>query len=147
VKRERVVRWGRGRRLAETEAPLVVEHWRAALGVRHAVRLERIDCQQVTDERGARGCSLVGVVYDAETACIYHTRALTPEDVVHELLHVAHPGWSEEAVVQETDRLLSLRQTGGSATSRQALVRLTPARQAEAAGQRPGPGHTVLPAA
>jgi hypothetical protein len=71
------------------------------------VSLEGVDWRQVTDESGRRGCSLVGVVYDRETACIKHTRALTADDVVHELLHVAHPDWSEAAVVAETERLFA----------------------------------------
>jgi hypothetical protein len=96
--------------LDDAAASLAVEHWRAALGVTHPVRLERIGYRQVTDERGAPGCSLVGVVTDDHGACIYHTRALTLEDIVHELLHVAHPTWTEEAVVSETNRLLTLDQ-------------------------------------
>src|ERR1051326_3105827 len=102
----KIAGWGRLRRLDDAAASLAVEHWRAALGVTHPVRLEGIGYRQVTDERGAPGCSLVGVVTDDHGACIYHTRALTLEDIVHELLHVAHPAWTEEAVIRETDRLL-----------------------------------------
>src|SRR4051794_23064795 len=103
----RAARWSRWRRLSHVEARLAVEYWRGELGVAHSVRLERIRCHQVTNERGSAGCALVGVVCDAETACIYHTRALIPEDIVHELLHVANPTWPETAVVQETDRLFA----------------------------------------
>jgi hypothetical protein len=49
------------------------------------------------------------VVWDDETARIYHTRALTGEDLVHELLHVAQPAWSEEEVVRATARVLEPR--------------------------------------
>jgi hypothetical protein len=105
------------RRLRESEAQREVEHWRAALGVRQPVRLERIRRHQVTDEHGSPGCSLVGVVHDAESACIYHTRALTPEDIVHELLHVANPAWTEAQVVAETDRLLSWQPLPGLSPS------------------------------
>jgi hypothetical protein len=105
--RARPVNGSPWRRLTDREARRVVEQWRAALGVIAAVRLERIRCSQVTDEHGQPGCSLVGVVYEGQTACIYHTRALTPEDIVHELLHVAHPAWPEERVVAETDRILA----------------------------------------
>lgn len=103
---ELMARWGRRRRLGDEEARLAAGEWRRELGVRQAVALVRIARSQVANECGRRGCSLVGVVYDEQTARIYHTRALMSEDIIHELLHVAHPHWSEEAVVRETDRLM-----------------------------------------
>ena len=106
-----IARWGRWRRLGDEEARQAAEGWRQALKVPQSVHLVRISRHQVTNERGQRGCSLVGVVYDEHAARIYHTRALMGEDIIHELLHVAHPSWPEEAVVAETDRLL--RQEGG----------------------------------
>lgn len=57
-----------------------------------------------TDERGRPGAGLIGVVVDERTATIYHTRVLTAEGIVHELLHVAFPDWSEARVVLETQR-------------------------------------------
>lgn len=102
-----IERWGRFRRLNDEDTPLAVEDWRRALDVRQSVRLQRISPYQVTDTaRGRRGCSLVGVVYDTEQACIYHTRTLVVEDILHELLHVAHPTWPEHAVAAETERVL-----------------------------------------
>lgn len=98
--------WGRLRRLSDTEACEAVRGWQEALGVTQRVSLTRVARSQVTGAEGRRGCSLVGVVYDALGATIYHTRALTAEDVVHELLHVRHPDWSESRVVEETERLL-----------------------------------------
>lgn len=80
----------------------MIAHVRACLGIRQAVRTVRISRFQVTDERGRPGAGLIGVVFDARLATIYHTRALTGEDVLHELLHVAHPTWTEAAVVQAT---------------------------------------------
>jgi hypothetical protein len=100
-------RWGRWRRLSDIEAHTAAEQWRGALRVRQTVKLDRINRHQVMDERGRRGCGLVGVVYNEETARICHTRALVAEDLVHELLHVANPSWSEEQVVSETDRLFT----------------------------------------
>jgi hypothetical protein len=97
----------RRRRLTEDAALRAVEAWRQALGVRQTILLDRISYRQVTDHTGRRGCGLVGVSYDHEHGYIYHTRALTVEDIVHELLHVAHPDWSEQEVVAETDRLLT----------------------------------------
>lgn len=115
-------RWGRWRRLSDEEAERAAEDWRRVLEVRQAVRLARVDRLQVTDHRGRRGCSLVGVVYNNEEACIYHTRALIAEDIVHELLHARHPQWSEAAVVAETDRLVGPRPV----LRRARLARLVP---------------------
>lgn len=100
------VRWGSRRRLTDAEALQAVVEWRLALGVMQEVRLVRVDRNQVTDHQGRRGCSLVGVVYDAHSATIYHTRALMAEDLVHELLHVRHSEWTEQQVVAQTERLL-----------------------------------------
>jgi hypothetical protein len=80
----------------------VIAHCCAALGIRQRVGTVRISRFQVTDECGRPGAALIGVVFDARCATIYHTRVPTPEDVLHELLHVAHPAWSEAAVVDAT---------------------------------------------
>lgn len=101
-----LARWGRWRRLADPEADLAIAAWRRCFAIGQQVGRERVSPYQVTNERGRRGCSLVGVVFDAASATIHHTRALTTEDIVHELLHVRHPGWTEAAVVAETGRLL-----------------------------------------
>jgi hypothetical protein len=82
----------------------VIDNLREYLEIRHAVRTERISCVQVTNEHGRPGAALIGVVFDAHAATIYHTRLLTAEDVLHELLHVAHPNWSEAVVVRATNR-------------------------------------------
>jgi hypothetical protein len=94
----------RGPRLAARELRTLIDDWREYLEISQVVRTERIDRFQVTDERGRPGAGLIGVVFDAHHASIYHTRTLTPEDVLHELLHVAHPTWSEAAVVRATTR-------------------------------------------
>ena len=49
----------------------------------------------------------VGIQPDhkTKTATIYHDRELTERDVIHELLHVKYPEWSE-AQVNETEELL-----------------------------------------
>lgn len=120
--------WSRWERLSDVEARDAVECWCEVLGVRHDVRLERVDRYQVMDHHGRRGCSLVGVVYDQDRACIYHTRALTVEDIVHELLHVAYPGWSEAAVVARTEELMTRRRgrSGRSGTGCCGGKRLAP---------------------
>lgn len=119
--RELIRRWGRLRRLTDEQAEYAMYDWAGCFGVGQELRLERVHPSQVTGDRGRRGCSLVGVVWDARRACVYHTRALTGEDLVHELLHVVHPEWTEEQVVEETARVLrspARRHTCGAANSR-----------------------------
>lgn len=91
-----------GSRLTPIRLRGVIAHCRVLLGITQPVDTVRISRFQVTDECGRPGCGLIGVVFDARHATIYHTRVLTAEDVFHELLHVAHPDWSEAAVVQAT---------------------------------------------
>ena len=44
---------------------------------------------------------------DALHATIFHDRKLTEEDIIHELLHVKYPDWSEDQVNEETEILLN----------------------------------------
>jgi hypothetical protein len=95
----------RGRHIPPLQLPSVLGAWREFLAISQLVGTERISPFQVTDENGRCGCALIGVVFDACCATIYHTRPLTTEDIVHELVHVAHPLWTEAHVVLETERL------------------------------------------
>jgi hypothetical protein len=95
----------KGHRLTRFQATTVLQAWREFFNITQTLHTERISTMQVTDENGRVGCALIGVVFDTWTATIYHTRALTVEDIIHELLHVAHPRWSEASVVWETERL------------------------------------------
>jgi hypothetical protein len=72
------------------------------------VRLEPLDNEQVVCDCPPEDCYFVGVKYDSFTkeAVIYHDRDLTEEDIVHELLHVKYPDWTEDQVNLETDKLL-----------------------------------------
>ena len=36
--------------------------------------------------------------HDTKTATIYHDRPLTERDIIHELLHVRYPKWTEDQV-------------------------------------------------
>lgn len=60
------------------------------------------------------GCSLVGIEIDRseKQACIYHTRRLTEEDIVHELLHILNQEWTEEQVNAATALLLKKKVVG-----------------------------------
>ena len=106
---ELIRRWGRLRPLPDPEAQAALGRWAEALGVARDVQLARVDRRQVTDHRGRRGGSLVGVTVREREATLYHTRRLMAEDLVHELLHVGYPDWSERTVVQETARILGIR--------------------------------------
>jgi hypothetical protein len=100
--------WSRHRRLTAHEVRSAIVFWAALLGVRQSIATERISRFQVTNEFGQPGTGLVGVVHNESNATIYHTRALVGEDLIHELLHVARPDWTEQQVVGETARLVSL---------------------------------------
>lgn len=95
----------RGRQIPRHQLPTVLAAWRAFLVIAQTITTERISPMQVTGEDGRAGCALIGVSFDARRATIYHTRPMTTEDLIHELLHVAHPLWTEGHVVHETDRL------------------------------------------
>ncbi len=84
--------------------------WQRRLGLEdYCITAERLSVFQVADDLCSVGNSLVGVCADhaAKTAVIYHTRCLRQEDIVHELLHVRFPSWSEEQVNEKTAELLS----------------------------------------
>lgn len=57
---------------------------------------------QVTDIwfENTSGHEFVGICIDKDTnsGVIYHTRALNEDDIIHELLHVRYPNWSEQKV-------------------------------------------------
>ena len=92
----------RGPHLSPVRLRAVIADLREYLEISQVVCTERISRFQVTDACGRAGAALIGVVFDAQMATIYHTRVLTHEDLLHELLHVAHPNWSEAAVVRAT---------------------------------------------
>jgi hypothetical protein len=102
--------------LATRERELIAR-WQRRLDLNeYAIRSERVSVFAVCDELCRVGNSLVGILADHERreAVIFHTRRLSAEDVVHELLHLRHPDWSEREVNAETTRLLG----GGSADGR-----------------------------
>lgn len=72
----------------------------------YTIYTEKVSRDQVTADDGNR--EFVGIcVNQEEKICfLYHTRDLTDEDVVHELIHVAYPEFTEEEVSISTARLL-----------------------------------------
>jgi hypothetical protein len=83
--------------------------WKAKLGIHDwRIYMERISTNQVSDDDLRIGHQFVGICPDhtEKKATIYHTRKLKLDDLVHELLHVKFPMWSEEKVNSITDYLL-----------------------------------------
>ena len=89
----------------------IVCQWMVKLDIRGwAVIIEAIDKKSVAydPEIPEEDRYYVGVQADRDTciATIYHDRDLTEEDIVHELLHVKHPDWSEDQVNKQTEKWL-----------------------------------------
>lgn len=89
----------------------LINKWQALLGISDWVILfEPISENQVVDELkgNTSGHEFVGIQINLKKkiGTIYHTRKLNEDDIVHELLHVRFPIWSEEKVNFWTDLLI-----------------------------------------
>ena len=89
----------------------LINKWQALLGISDWVILfEPISENQVVDESegNTSGHEFVGIHinFKKKIGTIYHTRKLNEDDIVHELLHVCFPIWSEEKVNFWTDLLI-----------------------------------------
>tara|TARA_R110002012_G_scaffold279493_1_gene467860 strand:- start:193 stop:615 length:423 start_codon:yes stop_codon:yes gene_type:complete len=89
----------------------MVGYWIDVIGLNGwTITTEHIPIMSVVYEKSIpfRDRYFVGVEIDRElmSARIYHDRPLNGEYVVHELLHVKYPNWSEDQVNVETERLL-----------------------------------------
>jgi len=92
-------------------ADLVIENWLWELELLDweigtlAISEEQVDYPNdcIGEER-----FFIGINYDLDKkkGTIYHSRDLTEEDIVHELLHTANPEWTEDQVNEETTNLL-----------------------------------------
>jgi hypothetical protein len=123
--------------IIESAETSLVSRWRARLGLdEYEIRLERVSLFAVCDELCRVGNSLVGIRadHDRREAVIFHTRRLTEEDVVHELLHLRHPEWSEQQVNARTASLIGRQRASGS-TLREEVRRGDPVLRREVAGQ------------
>jgi hypothetical protein len=104
------------------------------------IRHERVSTFAVCDMLCRVGNSLVGIRADHERreAVVFHTRRLRTADVVHELLHLRHPEWSERGVNSATAPLLGGSRSNGRST-RKEVKRGDPGvrRQVAKQGQRP----------
>ena len=89
----------------------LLKKWQALLGITDWIILcESISENQVVDELDGNtsGHEFVGIHinFKKNIGIIYHTRKLNEDDIVHELLHVCFPIWSEEKVNFWTDLLI-----------------------------------------
>jgi hypothetical protein len=81
----------------------MLEYWQNLLELNHwKIRLISIDPDQVTYDSDVpeEDRYFIGIKrdYDTFTADLYYDRELKDEDVIHELLHVRFPNWSEEEI-------------------------------------------------
>ena len=81
----------------------LIELWKHRLGISHwNIVCQEIDEMQVTDIwfNNSPGHEFVGIEIHAEnqSAILYHTRPIQEDDIIHELLHVRYPTWSEQKV-------------------------------------------------
>lgn len=81
-----------------------IEEWKCKLGISDwRITCEAIDEMQVVDSwfNDTPGHEFVGIaIYREErVGVISHTRQLTEEEIIHELLHVRYPEWNEDQVI------------------------------------------------
>lgn len=87
-----------------------IEHWKTVFCITDwNIVCTVIDEMQVVDiwEEETPGHEFVGIErdFDNRIGTLYHTRPLQEDDIIHELLHVRYPDWSEEKVTFWTSLL------------------------------------------
>lgn len=95
--------------MSDSILPSRLSHWQSKLQLEHfSIKAERISPSQVCNDHHKRGISFVGICTDHEKceATLYHTRKLEIDDLIHELLHVKYPLWTENEINKETQRIL-----------------------------------------
>ncbi len=88
-----------------------IEFWKEKLSIiEYKIDLLKISTEQVVDDDMNIGNEFVGIHADHSNlkAHLYHTRKLYMSDIIHELLHVRYPKWTELQVISETDRLMNV---------------------------------------
>ena len=88
-----------------TDTKNLILKWSRYLNISIPVETQKVSRWQVSGDN-KRGYSMVGVVQENGQAIIIHTRKLTEEDIIHELLHIANPLWEEDKVIENTSFLL-----------------------------------------
>jgi len=93
----------------------IVNYWIKKLQLdKWSIEIESIDHDQVICDCPPEDCYFIGIHYNdtIKKGIIFHDRDLTEEDIVHELLHVKYPDWSEDQVNIETEKLLKQNKDG-----------------------------------
>jgi hypothetical protein len=123
--------------IGATQEAVLIGRWQRRLDLdEYEIRSERVSQFAVCDELCRVGNSLVGILADHQgrQAVIFHTRRLGEDDVVHELLHLRHPEWSEREVNAATARLTGGARPSGRST-REEVRRGDPVLRREVAEQ------------
>ena len=84
----------------------IIEYWQKELGITDwIITTERISPEQVDYNEAT---DFIGIErnFPNKTGIIYHDRDLYEEAIIHELVHVQQPSWSEDEVNAEMDRLM-----------------------------------------
>jgi len=88
-------------------AQAIIEYWQNELGITDwVITTERISPEQV-DYNDATDFIGISRDFPNKTGIIYHDRDLYEEAIIHELVHVQQPTWSEDQVNAETDILMN----------------------------------------
>ena len=82
----------------------LINKWKFNLGIDQEITTVSIDDAQVVYPDDLEDKCFVGVCFKDGT--IYHSRDLTEEDIVHELLHVSNRDMSDEWVEMMTEKLM-----------------------------------------
>lgn len=86
-----------------------INYWKRKLDIQHyRISLQRIAENQVCDDDLNTGIEFVGIYTDHKKfkAFLFYTRELRLDDIVHELLHVKYPDWSDDQVTLETEKII-----------------------------------------
>lgn len=86
-----------------------INYWKRKLDIEHYhISLEKISESQVCDDNLITGNEFVGIYTDHKNfrAYLLHTRELYIDDIVHELLHVKYPEWTDDRINEETENIL-----------------------------------------
>jgi hypothetical protein len=99
----------------------MINKWKKILSLNEwEFTTESIDPNAVmyNDDCPAEDRYYVGVEpnHDTKTATIYHDRELTERDIIHELLHVRYPIWTEDQVNEAEELLYNINKDEESNT-------------------------------
>lgn len=84
----------------------IIKYWQKQLEITDwTIKTERISRFQASTDNQI-GVEFVGICREGpKLAIIYHTRKLTEGDIIHELLHIKYPEWTEMQVEMQREKL------------------------------------------